>query len=441
MGFFDFLLPVEQRAAYNMQENESTINQPFSLDSLLSTNAMTEDKILRIPTAKSCVDLITGTIAQMPVYLYQEKTDGTIERVNDYRVSLLNHEANDYLNGYGLKRNMTKDYLLYGAAYVSIIEAANKVLELHPLPAKSVLVNKRIQNGYRTVGADIVLAHSENGAINNVTQKQTVFKPYELIIALQETHDGLTSKGALHHGAEVFSQALSEMEYTKNLYERGALPLGLLKTDGRMTETQANSLRTAWQNLYGGVKNSAKTVVLQEGMNYQALSMNPVEMQMSATRKATNSEICKLFNVPESMISSESNKYGSIEQNQLHFLKHSLAPIITSLESSLDKALLLESEKDAGYFFRFDTSELVRSTEKERVDSVVAAVKGGVFSINEARAKFDLSPIAEDALLITPGAGSINPETGEVKAPEAATNEEQPAEGDQPNDENGTENS
>ena len=61
----------------------------------------------------------------------------------------------------------------------------------------------------------------------------------------------------------------------------------------------------------------------------------------------------------------------------------------------MDKALLLEAEKEKGLFFRFDTSELVRATEKERVDAVVAGVNGGIFTLNEGRSKFDLPPLVK----------------------------------------------
>jgi HK97 family phage portal protein len=435
MGLFDKLFKpeVEERSTYNTA-GTTEVSGAFSLDSMFTQDAITEEKVMKIPTAKACLELITNTIAQMPVYLYKEGLDGSIEKVADKRVKLLNHEANDFLNGYGLKRHMTKDYLVHGGSYVSIIEAGNTVLELHPLPAQSVVVQKKVQSGFRTVGADIMLAASENGAGNQIGKTTIKFKPYELMITLQDTHDGLTSKGILVHGQEIFKQALSEIEYTKNLYERGALPLGLLKTDARMTETQAASLRTAWANLYGGIRNSAKTVVLQEGMEYQALSLNPQDMQMVDARKGTNSEICKLFNVPESMISTSANKYGSIEQNQLHFLKHTLAPILASLESSMDRALLLESEKDKGYFFRFDTSDLVRATEQERVATVVAGMTGGLFSRNEGRAKFDLPAIPVDDITLAPGAQLMNPETGEV-----SVNGEANPEGDKPDEQIGTE--
>ncbi|HIE8454577.1 TPA: phage portal protein [Bacillus cereus] len=410
MGLFSGLFskePVlEERSTYDSME----VDGAFSLDSLLVTDAVTEEKVLKIPTARSCVELITSSIAQMPVYLYKENADGSVERIlDDNRVHLLNHEANDFLNGYSLKKHMVKDYLLHGSSYVSIIEAGNTILELHPLLSKAIVVNKRIKHGYRTVGADIFLSNSENGAVNELNRQQTKFKPHELMITLQDTNDGLTSHGVIKHGQDIFKQALSESVYTHNLYENGALPLGLLKTDARLNEKQASSLREAWQKLYGGVKNAAKTVVLQEGMKYEALSMNPSEIQMSETRKATNSEICKLFGVPESMVNATIGKqYVSLEQNQLYLLKNTLSPIIVAMESSMDKALLLESEKDKGYFFRFDTSELIRSTEKELVDTVVTAVQGGIFTINEGRAKFNLPSIDEgDNVLVTPGASQM----------------------------------
>ncbi|PGP00471.1 phage portal protein [Bacillus cereus] len=414
------------------EERSMEVDGAFSLDSLLITDAVTEEKVMKIPTARSCVELLSGSIAQMPVYLYKESNDGTIEKVEDNRVHLLNHEANDFLNGYALKKHIAKDYLLHGSSYVSIIEAGNTVLELHPLMAKAIVVNKRVKNGYRTVGADIFLSNSETSALSEGNRYQTKFKPHELMITLQDTHDGLTGHGVIKHGQDIFRQALSEMEYTQNLYENGALPLGLLKTDARLNEKQVGALRAAWQKLYGGVKNAAKTVVLQEGMTYQALSMNPSEIQMSETRKATNSEICKLFNVPESLVNATIGKqYVSLEQNQLYLLKNTLSPIIVAMESSMDRALLLESEKDSGYFFRFDTSELIRSTEKERVETVVTAVQGGLFTINEGRAKFDLPAIDEgDDVLLTPGASQMGDKNTNKAQKEA-----------QPDDKTGTETS
>lgn len=49
----------------------------------------------------------------------------------------------------------------------------------------------------------------------------------------------------------------------------------------------------------------SKTVILEEGMDYKALSMNPDEIQMNETMSRTDSKICTLFGVPESMIDAK----------------------------------------------------------------------------------------------------------------------------------------
>lgn len=64
-------------------------------------------------------------------------------------------------------------------------------------------------------------------------------------------------------------------------------------------------------------------------------------------------------------------------------------PIITALEESFNKALLLEQEKKDNFFFRFDVSEILRATQKEMVDMLSTGIKSGLYTINEARAIID----------------------------------------------------
>lgn len=64
-----------------------------SLGSINNVPVADESNVMKIPTAVSCLNLITGSIAQMPVYLYQQMTDGSIvKQPEDKRVRLLNHE-------------------------------------------------------------------------------------------------------------------------------------------------------------------------------------------------------------------------------------------------------------------------------------------------------------------------------------------------------------
>lgn len=408
MALFKFM---EKRNA-SEPNNDTYFMEKLVPDDIFAVNTITEDNVLKIPSAKACIDIISDTVASLPIKLYKEHKDGSVEPILiDNRLKLLNEESNDFTKGHDLKKHMAKDYVLHGASYVAKVEAGNKILELHPLNARSIVVNKRVQDGWRTVGADILLSTSESGAINETNKRQVKFKPHELVIATNNSKDGLVGTGVIKHGKEIFQEALSQMKYTKNFYERAGLPIGLLKVNRRLSAEQSDDLRKQWRTLYGGVQNSNDTAVLQEGMEYQPLS--PKTLDIDTTKSSI--EICRVFKVPYGLIpSAEGNKQQSLEQYNSVFLANCLLPVLVALETAINKSMLLESEKRQGYFFRFDTSDVVRATESERIQSTVEGIKGGLFTINEARGKFDLPKIKLDGILIHSGGQVMNPNTGEI---------------------------
>ena len=145
--------------------------------------------------------------------------------------------------------------------------------------------------------------------------------------------------------------------------------------------------------------------------------MKPNELDLSNIKKQTISEIARIFNVPESMINSASNKYNSNEQNNIYFLQYCLAPILTAIESAYNKSLLLESEKEEGYFWKVDVSELLRTTERERIETVVTAMRSGLLSINEARRRIDMPNIDNDYFTWNLGNVFYDNETGKIMVP------------------------
>lgn len=413
MGIFDFFSgnkKQEERAlvSYSTNHASGAIFSTFS-----TSSPVTEEQAMKIPTVVACVELITGSIGQLPIYLYKENEKGEVERVrDDRRVFLLNNEPNSLLNGYNFKKRLAKDYLFYGVSYTKKETVRNDVIELNPIDMRTVQVTKYLINGYK-YDADIHL--TTYGSDGNGVQK--TFKPYELLMVLKESEDGITSRGVLEAGSEILTLALNESEYTSNILKNGALPIGVIQTMSKLSDTAIKRLRAGWESLYAGSKNSGKTVILEEGLEYKPISLKPNDLQLVDGRKITVSEIARLFNIPESMINADANKYASNEQNNLHFLQYTLAPIIHSIESALDKSLLLEEEKEKGYYFRFDTTEILRTTERERVESAVEGMKGGVFSLNETRAKFDYPSLEDDYFMWSLGNVLFNPDTKEMFVP------------------------
>lgn len=400
-------------------KKEERDKQPFSYGGMSvasyfgNYNNVTEEKALSIPAVSAAVELITSSIAQLPITLNQKKNSNEVIKVpNDRRVHLLNKEPNESQNGYNFKKSIIKDYLLYGSNYIKVDRIRNDVTALYSLPVLEVLITK-YKNGYKET-AMIQLNTSGDST-------EYVFTPDEMVITLKNSRDGFTSNGVLEEGKEILNLALNEQKYSNGILQNGALPVGVLKAGTRLTEKAIKNIRESWQNLYSGAGKNGKTIILEEGLDYQPLSLKPDEMDLTNSKKSTISEIARLFNIPESMINSSANKYASNEQNNIYFLQYCISPILSAVEAAINKSLLLETEKSNGYYFRFDTSELIRSTEKEKIEAASNGLKDGIFSFNEARQRLGLPNNEEDFFMWNLGSIFYNPETKEMILPNTNT--------------------
>lgn len=411
MGLFDWL---NRKGKEERSLNTYGTSSSGAIFSMFSTStAVSKEAALRIPSVTACSELISGSIAQLPIYLYKKNDKGEVEMVQgDRRVFLLNKEPNSLQNGYNFKKKIAQDYLFYGVSYTKMEKVRNNILELYTLDMDNVQVTKYLKDGYKW-DADIKLLFYTS----DKTQQQQKFKPYELISVLRDSQDGITGSGILETGADTLQLALNEIDYTGNVLKNGALPIGVIQTMNKLSETAIKRLRAGWESLYGGSKNSGKTVILEEGLEYKPISLKPNEMQLVDGKKITIAEIARLFNVPESMVNANANKYASNEQNNLYFLQYTLAPVITAIESALNKSMLLEDEKGQGYFFQFDVSEILRTTEKEKFEAATQGLKNGFVSLNETRKKLNLPHLGDDYFMWSLGSVLYNPATEEIIVP------------------------
>lgn len=384
MGLLDFLkqdeIEIEERS-YNRSSN--SFNSIFNADA-----SVTEEDLLEIPTAQACLEIISSTVAQLPIYLYKEDENGEVSRVHDdYRHFILNDEVNEYETAYNFKKYAVQQYLLHGASYTYVERTANEVVGLHRLETKKMTIDKKYKKGFILSSVDY--NYSGEGG-------QAKFKELELLKVLRDSKDGVTGVGILENGKKVINTIKGESTYLENIYKNGALPMGILSTEGRLSAPTLQALRDSWQNIYAGIGNAGKTVLLEEGIKYEPLSLNPNDLQLKDNKKDHRSEICKLFNLPESLVNSQANKYASIEQNNIHFLQYSISPILSAFEGAINRILLLEDEKEQGYFFKFDESQVLRMTQKEKYETIKIGLDSGIISMNEARYDLNMKSLKDD---------------------------------------------
>lgn len=406
----------------NRKQNKTDVNPGIGATSIVGTHnagssKISEEDALSISSVVAATDLISSTIARLPIQIYKKGTKG--EQVileEDRRYKILNKEPNSNMSGINLKKRIVMDYLLHGNSYLIPEWNRNEIVALYHVPPKNVNIKK-----YARKGTEYIIDGKVGiQGIDGTYVKD--FDPDELVIILKNSDDGLQSKGVLDLNSELLELALRQQRYSSSILENGSLPLAVLQVPTKLTEKAMNNIKNSWVKNYQGGNNAGKTVVLEEGVEYKPVSLNPNELDLTSGKKDTMSDIARLFNIPESMINADANKYNSNEQNNIHLLQYTLSPIISVIETALERSLLLEDEKNNGYRIQIDTSSILATTEAEKIKSTNEALKGGIISINEARRRHGYRVIDDDYMMWSLGAVFYNKESGRMTIPNMGAN-------------------
>lgn len=337
---------------------------------LINPSEVTKEKVMQISAVRGCVEMISNTVATIPIKLYKE-TEDTVEEVkDDRRVYLLNDDSGDSLDVFQMKKALVKDYLISGNGYLYINRQGNKVKSLHYVDERFVAVSTNNNPIFKDADFSI------NGQI---------YEPYRLIKLLRNTKDGFKGSGIVEENKELLAIAYNTMLFEKNLVASGGNKKGVIKSQNRLQVDAMQDLRNQWKKLYAN--NNENCVILNNGLDFQELSNTAVEMQLNENKKTNMSDICAIFNISESLL-----KGSSTSEEYKNFIKLSILPILNAIETALNKELLLNSEQGS-FYFAFDTKELLKADMKERFEAYEIASKNGFMQTDEIRYLENLEPL------------------------------------------------
>lgn len=338
-----------------IEKREIPITPPIDdplLTALLSNEIITKEKALTLPAVAGAVDLISSTIATMPVKLYQNKLGAIIEKENDSRIRLLNSDTSDTLDAFQFKKAMVEDYLLGKGGYAFIRRRRNDVTGIFYVPEEKISF---MMNPNPIFKDYTILVEGKS------------YKPFEFIKILRKTKNGAFGVGVVAELSTALETAYQTLVYQLGLVKSGGNKKGFLKSVRKLGQDEINVLKTAWQNLYAN--NESNVVVLNNGLEFQEASNSSVEMQLNESKNTLREEINNIFH---------------IEKEFYETFKLAIYPIVKAFETALNRDLLLEREKKT-HFFQFDVKEIIKSNIKERYEAYKLAKESGFMTLNEIR--------------------------------------------------------
>jgi HK97 family phage portal protein len=233
---------------------------------------------------------------------------------------------------------------------------------------------------------------------SNKNVKRTV-SPEDILHFYMWSRDGVNGVSLLNYGQRVVDLANAAEQTAKQFFDSGCQITGVLSFDGRVTDSQKDKIRAAWNAIHAG-DNASGLAILEGSSKFEKIAANSQEAQLLETRNYNTTEIARLFNISPILLGDLSHtSYADIEQAQLEFVTHTLLPYIIMFETEIDRKLL---KSEGTRFFDIDETSQLKGTKNALATYLSTLVSNGIMTVNEARRILELNPIDGGDELIIP---------------------------------------
>lgn len=364
----------------------NSITDPL-LKALITDTVIDRQNALEIPVVSSSVDMICNIFAMIPFKLYEEKIEKdkrTTKEVDDERVSIINDDTSDKLDGFQFKKAMCEDYLLGKGGYAYIKKVGNKFKGLYYVEEKYITINKNTHPIFKSFDIQVY---------------DNTYRDFDFIKLLRNSKDGASGVGLINEISRSLKNAFKRLTYEYELTATGGSRKGFIKSAKHLDDKAIEKLKAAWERYYAG---NANTVILNDGMEFQEASNTSKENEINEKNKTFITEIKDIFHL--------SDNYDT-------FIKNAIMPIATAFATALNRDFLLESEKES-FYFAPDLTELLKGAMKERFEAYQIAIKNGFKTRNEIR-YMENDDAIEGLDMVSLGLGDVllNAKTGEIYVP------------------------
>lgn len=207
--------------------------------------------------------------------------------------------------------------------------------------------------------------------------------------------DGMRGYDVLAVMREVLGGALGTQRYGSVFFRNSARPNVILKHPGKLGNEARRNVRESWERIAGGLDNSHKTMVLEEGMDAIPLQINAHDAQLIESREFSLIDFANFLGVPPHKLGSAANvSYKSLEQENQAYLDDTLDPWLVMIEEEHAAKLLTVPQRARGtHRAHCDRRSLVRADRAALGAYYTQALAGGWMNQDEIRAREGDNPI------------------------------------------------
>lgn len=342
--------------------------------------SVTETSALGMSAVYQAVNLIAGTSASLPLHPYTASDDDVRTRMpRTSPAARLLRDPHPDLPPFEFWEIVYSHIALWGNAYLRKLHNRNgQIAELWPIHPSRVKAGRTSADGAK---------------VYQIDGGEEAYDDAKILHIPGFGYDGICGVSPIRFARQNIGLALAAEQYGAALFGNGSLASGILQTEQRLKQGDADTLKKRWREKATGLDNAHDVVVLDAGAKFQQLSIPPEDAQFIESRRFQIAEVARMYGIPPHMLmeTDRSTSWGTgIEQQNIGFVTYTLRRWLIRVEQRITKQLFAPFD---GVFASYNVEGLLRGDSKQRAEFYTAMHRMGVLSTNDIRRLENLPPV------------------------------------------------
>jgi len=345
--------------------------------------SVTADSALKHTPFWAAVRIISGTVAHLPFIVYERLEDGK-NRLPKHPVYKLMHDRpNPYMDALTFIETRQAHVLTYGNGYAEIQrDGGGRPVALWPL------LPDRTERKISDTGIPYYEVRLPVGG--------SVFLRDENVLHIKGLgFDGYTGYDVVNYHKEAIGYGVAVKQYGARFFGNDASPGGVLEHPQTLGKEAQDRLVESWNKSHQGLSQSHRLQILEEGMKFTKIGIDPAQAQALEVQKWTVDDCSRIFQIPPHKLGSmEFSKYNNVEQLQLDFVATTMLYWFRKWELECNYKLFMPSERDR-LFCEILVDGLVRGDMASRYAAYNIGRNAGFLCADDIREKENMNPLPD----------------------------------------------
>lgn len=340
---------------------------------------------MQLSAVWACIRVTAQAVSALPLAVYERRGPDNRVRVDDDPIAdVLTGSPNADQTPVEFWEGMVSWLVAGGNAYAEKGLSGRRLVSLEPLQGSTLSCRP-----VRRSDGTLVYRVTDRGRSEDL--------PRDKVLHLKGFGQSLMDRdlglSPIATGANTMGAAMAAQEAAGAMFANGLLPSGFFLFDQQLTSDQRKQAR---ENLIDPLKGNGKSGaigILEAGVKFQPVSLNPEDAQMLDTRRFDIEEICRWWGVPPIVIGHAGDgqtMWGSgVEQILISWLVLGINPICSRIEARIQKQLI-RPHSVARRYAEFNREALLQMDSTAKANFISRMVQTAIMTPGEGRAKLNL---------------------------------------------------